>query len=170
MSTAQLLVRPYAPADLPALTDLYNHYVRTSPATFDIEPVTVEARRAWASHYGESGPHRLLVAERDGQLLGYACTSRFREKLAYRTSVEVSVYVHHEAHGQGVGSHMYARLFEALAGEPIHRAYAGVTLPNPGSLALHRRFGFRDIGVYDEVGHKFEQFWSVHWLEKVMPS
>lgn len=168
MSTAQLLVRPATDDDVPALTDLYNHYVRTSPSTFDIEPVSVEARREWAAHYAESGPYRLLVAVRDDTLVGYACSSRFREKLAYRTSVEMSVYVHHEAHGQGVGSGLYDRLFAQLAGEPIHRAYAGVTLPNAGSLALHRRFGFRDIGTYDEVGHKFGQFWSVHWLEKPM--
>lgn len=168
MSTAQLLVRPATDDDVPALTDLYNHYVRTSPATFDIEPVSVEARREWASHYAVSGPHQLLVAVRDDTLVGYACSSRFREKLAYRTSVEMSVYVHHEAHGQGVGSHLYERLFAKLASEPIHRAYAGVTLPNAGSLALHRRFGFRDIGAYNEVGYKFGQFWSVHWLEKVM--
>jgi phosphinothricin acetyltransferase len=161
-------VRPATSDDVPRLTDLYNHYVRTSPATFDIEPVSLEARREWAAHYAERGPHRLLVAERDGQLLGYACSSRFREKLAYRTSVEMSVYVHHDAHGQGVGSRLYERLFEQLTHEPIHRAYAGVTLPNPGSLALHRRFGFRDIGTYNEVGHKFGQFWSVHWLEKLM--
>jgi phosphinothricin acetyltransferase len=168
MSTAQLLVRPATNDDVPALTDLYNHYVLTSPATFDIEPVNLEARRDWASHYATSGPHRLLVAVQDDQVVGYACSSRFREKLAYRTSVEMSVYVHHETHGQGIGSRLYERLFEQLAGEPIHRAYAGVTLPNPGLLALHRRFGFRDIGVYDEVGHKFGQFWSVHWFEKVM--
>jgi phosphinothricin acetyltransferase len=78
----------------------------------------------------------------------------------------MTVYVHHDALGLGVGARMYERLFELLAGEPIHRAYAGITLPNPASLALHQRFGFRDLGTYDEVGHKFGQYWSVHWLEK----
>lgn len=169
MSTPDLLVRPAVEADVPAMMAIYNHYVETSHATFDIEPVSLENRIAWFQHFGASGPFRLLVAERAGQVIGYAGSGKFREKAAYATSVEMTVYVRHEAHGMGVGAAIYERLFQILASEPIHRAYAGVTLPNPGSLALHRRFGFRDVGVYDEVGHKFGQYWSVRWLEKVMP-
>jgi phosphinothricin acetyltransferase len=169
MSTPELLVRPAVVADVPALTAIYNHYVESSPATFDTAPVSIENRLEWFGHYATIGPHRLVVAERAGRVVGYACTSRFREKAAYATSVEMSVYVHPEAHGQGVGSRMYERLFELLADEPVHRAYAGITLPNPGSLALHRRFGFRDVGVYEEVGYKLGRYWSVQWLEKLMP-
>jgi phosphinothricin acetyltransferase len=80
----------------------------------------------------------------------------------------MTVYVHPEAVGLGIGARMYGRLFDLLAGEPIHRAYAGITLPNPASLALHHRFGFRDLGVYDQVGYKLGQYWSVQWLEKPM--
>jgi phosphinothricin acetyltransferase len=169
MSVPELLVRPAVVADVPAMMAIYNHYVETSPATFDIEPVSLENRLAWFEHFGESGPFRLLVAERAGQVIGYAGSGRFREKAAYATSVEMTIYVHHEAVGLGVGARMYERLFQILAAEPIHRAYAGVTLPNAASVALHHRFGFRDIGVYDEVGHKFGHYWSVQWLEKVMP-
>jgi phosphinothricin acetyltransferase len=170
MSTRELLVRPAVVGDVPAMTTIYNHYVETSPATFDITPVSLENRLAWFGHFGESGPFRLLVAERVGQVVGYAGSGKFREKPAYVTSVEMTVYVHPEARGHGVGALLYQRLFEVLADEPIHRAYAGVTLPNPASLALHHRFGFRDIGVYDEVGFKLGQYWSVQWLERPMPS
>jgi phosphinothricin acetyltransferase len=166
MSMSDLLVRPAVAADVPAMAAIYNHYVETSPATFDITPVSLENRLAWFRSFGENGPFRLVVAERAGQLAGYAGSGKFREKPAYATSVEMTVYVHHDALGLGVGARMYERLFELLAGEPIHRAYAGITLPNPASLALHQRFGFRDLGTYDEVGHKFGQYWSVHWLEK----
>jgi phosphinothricin acetyltransferase len=168
MSTPDLLVRPAVQADVPAIAAIYNHYVETSPATFDIEPVSLDNRRAWFQHFGETGPFRLLVAERAGQVIGYAGSGRFREKAAYATSVEMTVYVHPDALGQGIGARMYDGLFAILASEPIHRAYAGITLPNPGSLALHHRFGFRDIGIYDEVGHKFGQYWSVQWLQKAM--
>jgi phosphinothricin acetyltransferase len=168
MSTPDLLVRPAVEADVPAITAIYNHYVETSPATFDIEPVSLDNRLAWFQHFAETGPFRLLVAERAGQVIGYAGSGKFREKAAYATSVEMTVYVHPDALGQGIGARMYDRLFAILASEPIHRAYAGITLPNPGSLALHHRFGFRDIGAYEEVGHKFGQYWSVQWLEKVM--
>jgi phosphinothricin acetyltransferase len=169
MSGIDLLVRPAVEADVPAMAAIYNHYVETSPATFDIGAVSLENRLAWFAHYGESGPFRLVVAEREGQVIGYAGSGRFREKAAYATSVEMTIYVHHEAVGLGVGARMYGRLFALLEGEPIHRAYAGITLPNAASVALHHRFGFRDLGTYDEVGHKLGQFWSVQWLERKMP-
>ncbi len=169
MSAFDLLVRPAVVEDVTAMTAIYNHYVETSHATFDVTPVSLENRLAWFAHFGESGPFRLLVAEQDGRVVGYAGSGRFREKPAYVTSVEMTVYVHPELHGRGVGARMYERLFELLAGEPIHRAYAGITLPNPASVALHHRFGFRGIGTYDEVGFKLGQYWSVLWLEKPMP-
>jgi phosphinothricin acetyltransferase len=169
MANIDMLVRPAVVGDVLAIRDIYNHYVETSPATFDITPVSLENRLAWFEHYGEAGPHRLVVAERGGRIIGYAGSGQFREKLAYSTSVEMTVYVHHGAVGLGVGARMYERLFELLADEPIHRAYAGITLPNPASVALHHRFGFRDLGTYDEVGYKLGSYWSVQWLEKLMP-
>ena len=169
MSTPDLLVRPAVEADVPAMAAIYNHYVETSPATFDIDPVSLENRLTWLRGFGTSGAFRLLVAVRAGDVIGYAGSGKFREKAAYATSVEMTVYVNPDALGLGVGAAMYERLFAILAAEPIHRAYAGITLPNPASLALHHRLGFRDIGVYDEVGHKFGQYWSVQWLEKTMP-
>jgi phosphinothricin acetyltransferase len=169
MAMRKLLVRPAVKDDVPAMMAIYNHYVETSHATFDVTPVALENRLAWFEHFGTSGPFRLLVAEQDGQVVGYAGSGRFREKPAYVTSVEMTVYVHPEMHGQGVGVRMYEHLFDVLADEPIHRAYAGITLPNDASVALHHRFGFRDIGIYDEVGYKLGRYWGVMWLEKRMP-
>ena len=165
----ELLVRPAVVEDVPVMMAIYNHYVETSHATFDVTPVSLENRLAWFEHFAECGPFRLLVAEQDGEVVGYAGSGRFREKPAYATSVEMTVYVHPGARGRGVGARMYERLFDVLAGEPIHRAYAGITLPNDASVSLHRRFGFRDVGIYDEVGFKLGQYWSVMWLEKPMP-
>jgi phosphinothricin acetyltransferase len=65
-----------------------------------------------------------------------------------------------------VGSALYGELFKILEGEDVHRAYAGITLPNPASVALHRRFGFREIGVFREVGRKLGCYWDVAWYEK----
>ncbi|GGL92732.1 GNAT family N-acetyltransferase [Nakamurella endophytica] len=161
-----LAVRAARPDDIPALTALYNHYVRTSEATFDLDEWSEAQRAEWFSHYGTAGPHRLLVAEApDGGLLGYASSSPFRPRAGYRTSVEVSVYVDPGGQGRGVGRALYRELFDLLDGQPLHRAYAGVALPNPASLALHHGFGFRGIGTFTEVGSKFGRYIDVAWLE-----
>ena len=88
-----LTVRAARESDLTSLPDIYNHYVRESPATFDITPVTLDDRREWFHHYSETGPHRLLVAVRRQAVVGYASSSRFRPKPAYLTSVETSIEV-----------------------------------------------------------------------------
>ena len=159
-------IRPARLEDLPALTQIYNHYVVETPITFDIEPFSVEARRSWFDQFAETGRHRLLVAERDGRVDGYACSQRFRAKPAYDVSVEVTIYLRDGVQRQGLGTGLYGALFEALRGEEIHRFYAGVTLPNPASIALHARFFFRPLAVFSQVGRKFGRYWDVSWYEK----
>jgi len=159
-------VRAGGSEDLPALTEIYNHYVEHTHVTFDLVPFTVEARRDWLSHYSAAGRHRLLVADADGAVVGYATSGRFRDKAAYDTSVETTVYLHHEHGGRGIGTMLYQALFDALAHADVHRAYAGVALPNDASLALHRRFGFADVGTFREVGRKFGRYWDVTWLAR----
>ncbi|MFF3938951.1 GNAT family N-acetyltransferase [Streptomyces phaeofaciens] len=164
----EVQVRPGVEGDLDALTDLYNHYVRETPITFDTAVLTSEERRPWLLSHLEDGPYRLKVAvDTDSQeILGYATSSPHRPKAAYATSVEVSVYLRPEAGGRGIGTLLYKALFEALAGEDVHRAYAGVAQPNEASVRLHERFGFRYVGTYREVGRKFDRYWDVAWYEK----
>lgn len=161
-------VRAGTEGDLPALTDIYNHYVRETAITFDIAPTTPDDRRPWLLSHPEDGPHRLLVAQptEGGPVVGYATSSPYRPKAAYSTSVETSIYLAPDAGGRGIGSLLYTALFQALAGEDVHRAYAGVTLPNEASIRIHERFGFRKVGVYQEVGRKFGAYHDVVWLEK----
>src|SRR5262245_31971196 len=124
-------VRAATGDDLQPLTDIYNHYVRTSPATFHLEPVSLDDRREWMSRYADTGPHRLLVASNGDGIAGYATSGKLREKPGYLTSVETTVYVHPDRQARGVGARLYAALFEALSGEDVHRAYAAIVLPNP---------------------------------------
>lgn len=161
-----ITVRPAVDADVPALLDIYNHYVRASTATFDLVEHTLEQRREWFSHYALTGRHRMMVADADGQVVGYATSSVFRPRGAYDRSVESSVYVRDGWAGQGIGSRLYRALFDALADEDIHRVYAGITTPNDASIALHERFGFRQVGHFHEVGRKFDRWWDVVFLEK----
>lgn len=165
---SEVQVRPGAEADLDALTDIYNHYVRETPITFDIAVFTSEERRPWLLSHPEDGPYRLMVAT-DGdtqEILGYATSSPYRAKHAYATSVEVTVYLAPHAGRRGIGTLLYQRLFEALADEDLHRAYAGIALPNEASTRLHERFGFRHLGTHREVGRKFGRYWDVAWYEK----
>ncbi|MFD5339413.1 GNAT family N-acetyltransferase [Streptomyces hawaiiensis] len=164
----EVQVRPGVEADLDALTTLYNHYVRETAITFDTAVFTPQERRPWLLSHPEDGPYRLMVAtEPDSQeILGYSTSSPFRMKPAYATSVETTVYVAPGAGRRGVGTLLYTALFEALSGEDLHRAYAGVALPNEASARLHERFGFRHVGTYREAGRKFGRYWDVAWYEK----
>ena len=164
---AAFAIRPATLADLPALTDIYNHYVVNSAVTFDLETFTAADRRAWFDEHGASGPHRLVVAtDEHGRCAGYATSSRWRAKPAYGTTVEASVYCRPDVIGTGCGSALYAALFGALEHEDVHVIVAGVSLPNPASVSLHERFGFRPVGVFHRVGRKFDQFWDVAWFER----
>jgi phosphinothricin acetyltransferase len=153
--------------DLPELVGIYNHYVIETPITFDLQPFTVATRRGWFDEHGASGRHQLLVAVDAGDaVLGYATSSRWRPKAAYDQTVESSVYCRADAVGRGIGSLLYGALFEAMAKEQVHRIVAGATMPNDASVALHRRFGFRQVGAFTSVGYKFGKYWDVAWFEK----
>ena len=157
-------VRPGEERDLEQLNELYNHYVRTSPVTFDLDEISMQARREWFESFG--GRYRLFVAVEGERVLGYAHSKQFRPKQAYETSVETTVYIAHDSVGRGLGRGLYRVLFDGLASEDIHRAYAGITVPNPASFALHESFGFRQVAYFTEQGRKFERYWDVAWLEK----
>ncbi len=161
-----LSIRTAVASDLEALTAIYNHYVRDTPVTFDLEPFGIDARRSWLDDFGVTGRYRMLVVEAAAGLLGYACSHRFRGKAAYDRSVETTIYLDPEATGKGVGRCLYEALFEELASEDVHLALAGITLPNPASQALHRRLGFEPVGVFTQVGYKFGRYWDVAWMQK----
>lgn len=163
---AAVKIRPAMRDDLPRLTEIYNYYVVNTPITFDLEPVSVERRARWFDEHAGGRRHQMFVAEDAGQVVGYACTGPFRDKAAYDTSAEVSIYCAHDATGRGIGAMLYRTLFDALRNEDINRLLAGITLPNEASIRLHRKFGFTDVGVFTECGRKLERFWDVVWMER----
>jgi len=167
-SVEGVVVREAREADLPRLTEIYNHYVINTAITFDLEPYSPEERRPWLDQFAASGRHRLLVAEEAGLIAGYAGSHPFRTRAAYDTTIETTIYCAPEATGRGIGTLLYGALFEALAGEDLHLAIAGTTLPNDASVALHERFGFTSVGVMHQVGRKFARYWDVAWYEKLL--
>jgi len=163
---AGILIRAAVRDDLPQLTEIYNHFVVTTPVTFDVEPWSVERRVSWFEQFAAVGRYRLLVGEESGRVVGYAGTTRFRVKAAYDTTVETTIYCAPGFEGKGMGGQLYAALFVSLAGEDIHRLVAGYVPPNPASAALHARFGFRPVGTFSECGYKFGRYWDTRWLER----
>jgi phosphinothricin acetyltransferase len=163
------LIRPSSISDLAALTDILNHFIRATHVSLDLEPHTPGSRQTWFAGFAARGPHRLLVAEDAEGLAGYACSTGFRSKAGYARSVETSIYLRPGAEGRGLGRLLYGALFAELEREPVHRAIAGIALPNPASIALHERLGFHSVGVMREVGFKFGRYWDVEFFARDMP-
>ena len=169
MVRSSVLIVAASAADLEAISGIYDHYVRTSAISFDLEPPTTAWRRGWFERFGVRGRHRLLVARDDGDVIGYAASVPYRPREAYGPSVETSVYVAPRHLGRGVGSALYGALLSELEREDVHRAYAGIAMPNPASVRLHERCGFRQAGYFTEQGRKFGRYWDVAWFERGFP-
>ncbi|MGZ4131557.1 MAG: N-acetyltransferase family protein [Actinomycetota bacterium] len=163
------LVRPCGPRDLDEINEIYNHFVRSTHVTFDIDDRDAAWRRSWLTEHATER-HRVFVAVREERLLGYCTSGPYRPRAAYETSVETSVYVRPEAVGTGVGTALYRALFAALDRCDVHRAVAGIALPNDASIVLHRAFGFRFVGRFTEQGRKFGRYWDVAWYERPCPA
>lgn len=161
-----MVIRPAVPEDHQRILDIYNHYIVHSHVTFDIRPFELIERAGWFAQFAPSGPHRLLVADVRGEVVGYACSTPFRPKPAYGTSVEVSVYLAPEHTARGIGRQLYDQLLTSIEPEDVHRAYGVIVLPNEASIRLHTGLGFRLAATLREVGRKFDRYWDVSWYER----
>lgn len=167
LSNPNLRIRPAVLDDVPVLTEILNHYVLHSHATFDVTPSTPDQRLPWFRDHSGGRRYQMLVADDLEQgVVGFACSGRHRAKEAYDTTVETTVYCKADCVGRGLGTSLYTALFDALSEQDIHRMVAGIAQPNEASNALHRRLGFRDIGTYSQVGRKFGKYWDVLWMER----
>jgi phosphinothricin acetyltransferase len=161
-----ITIRRVEQDDLPALLAIYNRYIVETPITFDLEPKTLAQRQEWLDGFAPAGRHQCFVAVKDGAAIGWACSGKFREKAAYDTTVETSVYLAQGEQGRGLGRRLYATLLDALAGEDVHSALGCITVPNEASVGLHRSLGFVPAGTFREVGRKFGRFWDVCWYAR----
>lgn len=163
---AAVTIRSATEADAPGLLAIYRPYVESTAVSFEVEPPT---REEFAARISKAiAGWQWLVAEREGERLGYAYGSLHRERPAYRWSVEVSAYVGPEHQRQGIGRALYLRLFDELARSGFCNAFAGITLPNRASVALHRSVGFEPIGTFKSVGRKFGKWHDVAWFQKTL--
>lgn len=162
-----MIIRPADPDDADGVNAIYNPFILDSPATFETEPWDGERRRVWLKERSGDARRPVLVAsEESGRLCGFASANDFEPRGGYATSVKTSVFLTPDCHGRGLGDALYRQLFEALARAALHRAYALIVTPNPSSIALHKAFGFREVGRLDEAGRKFGRYYSVAIFEK----
>jgi L-amino acid N-acyltransferase YncA len=166
-SSPTITIRPADPArDAAACAEIYAPSVESTPISFEfVAPDAAEFADRIARF---SATHQFLVAEEGGEVVGYAYACRWRERPAYDWAVEVSVYVDAAHQGEGIGRALYAELFDRLRAQGFRSAVAGITLPNPASIALHERMGFVSIGALREVGWKQDAWHDVGYWQLLL--
>jgi L-amino acid N-acyltransferase YncA len=152
--------------DAAAVADIYRPIVASTPISFEVEPPdTPEMRRRIDEALAA---HAWLICERRGEVVGYAYAGRHGVRAAYQWSVNTSVYVHPAFHRRGIGRGLYTSLFRILAAQGFVSAYAGITLPNTSSVALHESAGFESVGVYRNAGYKLGKWYGVGWWQRAV--
>jgi len=152
--------------DAAGIAAIYGPIVAATPISFEIEPPDEPEMRRRVQETLAAYPW--LVCEHRGRVVGYAYASRHAARAAYRWSVDTSVYVHPGFHRRGIGRGLYTSLFRILAAQGYVNAYAGITLPNPGSVALHESVGFQPVGVYRRAGYKLGAWHDVGWWQRAL--
>ncbi|HET7628216.1 MAG TPA: GNAT family N-acetyltransferase [Bacillales bacterium] len=153
-------IRTARAADLPGILAIYNEVVQHSTATFDLEPQTVEERRAWFDAFDDRHPF-LVAVDDDGTIAGYSYLSVFRGWPAYAGTAESSVYVHKDYQGRGLAERLMLELLGAAKTLGYHVIVAGISNDSLPSAALHRKLGFEKVGCFKEVGWKFGEWQDV---------
>ena len=148
------------------IAGIYAPYVRDTVISFEMAPPSAEEMARRIETTLQTYPW--LVAEENGEPLGYAYASQHRTRAAYRWSCDVSVYVAPSAQRKGVGMQLYVRLLDMLAGQGFRNAFAGIALPNASSVGLHERLGFTHLGTYRDVGYKLGAWHDVGWWQKCL--
>lgn len=156
-------LRDAIPDDADAIVAIYNHFIDHTVISFEEETVCAAAMRQRIADVRDSGLP-WLVALVDGRVAGYAYATKWRVRAAYRFSVESSVYLAPGCAGQGLGAALYAQLIARLRDAGVHLVIGGIALPNPASVALHEKMGYKKVAHFAEVGRKFGRWIDVgYW-------
>ena len=158
-------IRLVTPEDAEAVAAIYAPVVLETTISFEWEPPSAEDFRARITKSMAKYPW-LVAVDDQGAVAGYVYAGSHRDPPSYQWSVNTSVFIRDDARGQGVGKALYAELFRQLVSLGYYRAFAGVALPNPASVALHESVGFKALGVYEKVGFKFGAWRDVGWWHK----
>jgi phosphinothricin acetyltransferase len=152
------MIRTVLDKDINEITDIYNFYIAETVATFEEEVITPEIMLTRITKVSNDNLPWLVAEDDYGNVTGYAYATKWRERFAYRFSVEVTVYLSPKYLGAGIGTKLYQTLFSELKKRSIHSVIGGITLPNPASIALHEKFAMKQVAHFKDVGFKFGQW------------
>ena len=161
------MLRPYRPSDASAVTAIYAHYVRTSVCTFDTEAPDAEAMAEKFAAIAGKG-HPLVIGEIAGEVAGYAYASDYRPRLGYRFTCEDSIYLAPQHAGRGYGAVLLGDILEKAKEFGFHQMIAIIAGGIAPSVKLHERFGFKTLGVFPELGYKFDQWVDIVHMQKAL--
>lgn len=159
-----MIIRKAKKEDLPQINDIYNWHTKNGFSTFG-EVTSLEARESWFVKF-QSPKHIALVAEVENKVIGITCSFAYRGGGVFKNTIETSIYLDPNWMGKGLGSQLYNELFSRLEATEAHRIVVGIALPNDGSVAIHKKFGFEEIGIFDEYAFYKGQYRSSIWLQK----
>jgi phosphinothricin acetyltransferase len=165
--TPEMTVRLAVGADAEGIRAIYNREVEGSTVTFDMVARSLDEQLAWISEHSGSYP-AIVAVDGSGAVLGFASLSPYRPRPAYATTVENSVYVHHEARGRGIAVRLMSEVVELAASHGFHAIIARIVGDHEASIALHARVGFEVIGREREVGRKFGRWLDVVLMQKML--
>jgi phosphinothricin acetyltransferase len=160
------MIRLCATNDAAAIAEIYNHHVRKTIVTFEEVPVAVEEMAQRILDVSERWPW--LVADDGGRVVGFAYAAAWKARSAYRFSVETTVYIAESHQGRGLGRALYSQLIEDLRARKLHSAVGGIALPNPASVALHEKLGFKKIAQFVEIGRKLDRWIDVGYWQLIL--
>ena len=158
------MIRIARAEDAEAIASIYRPIVASTAISFELVPPSVEEIKQRILTNVQFAPWLVFTGSQD-RVLGYAYASKHRERLAYQWSVDVAIYVDPEQRRRGIGWALYNSLAALLRLQGFYAAHAGITLPNPASVALHESIGFRPVGVYQAVGYKLGAWHDVGWWQ-----
>ncbi|MBB5714207.1 GNAT family N-acetyltransferase [Sphingomonas aerophila] len=166
-----IALRAATPDDAGAIAAIYAPHVTAGIASFELEAPDAAIMAARMASAGELYPWLVATEGPDGAVLGYAYAGRFREREAYRWTVETTIYLASHAHRRGIGRQLYEALIATLTRQGFTQAIGAIALPNPGSVALHETLGFVHAGTLAAVGYKLGQWADVgYWQRALAPA
>lgn len=160
------MIRAATSSDTIRIADIYNHYISNTFITFETECIDGREIDTRMAEVRTAGLPWLVAENSNGEIVGFAYATKWKGRCAYRFSVESTVYIDKDCHGQGWGGKLMSALFRELQAAGIHSVISGIALPNDASVGLHESFGMQQVAQFKQVGFKFEQWIDVGYWQK----